>query len=255
VPHPDVCGTLFVGIGRLYDPSEQFTSTSLNITSRTWYSLGVKDEIAQRSRPNVKPEKGSTVKRVKVLGPITVIAIFAMALLGPSLAMGESTLLCEADEESECASPVSHLHTEADDLEVLTSSMDYKCDGLFLGTVGELGEPQLVEGNFTYSSCNNSCIRTEENGPAVIEFLKTGHESAKGTGESLVHVVCGSFINCRYTLQGLVGNVLGPLLSSEENGEISFVEATLSKESGALCPTIGKLDAKFVPLSPIYISS
>lgn len=194
------------------------------------------------------------MKRVKVLGPITVIAIFAMALLGPSLAMGESTLLCEADEESKCASPASHVHYEADNLLVLTSAMTYRCDGLLLASGEELGAPQVLEGNFTYSSCDNGCERTEENGPAVLKFLKTGHESAEGTGESLVHVVCGAFINCRYTLQGLVGSVIGPLLASEENGEISFVEASLSHESGTLCPAVGKLDAKFVPLSPIYIS-
>ncbi len=193
------------------------------------------------------------MKRVKVLGPITVIAIFAMALLGPSLAMGESTLLCEADEE-ECTSPVSHVHYEADDLEVLTSSMDYKCDGLLLASVGELGAPQVLEGSFTYTSCNNGCERVEENGPAVLKFLKTGHESAEGTGESLVHVGC-AFINCRYTLKNVTANIIGPLLSSEENGEIRFEGPALTHEGGALCPTFGYLHATFVPSFPIYISS
>jgi len=194
------------------------------------------------------------VKRIKILGPVMVVAIFAMALLGASPAVGESTALCKADEESECASPISHVHYVANDLEVLTSVMDYKCDALLLASDTELGAPQVLEGTFTYTSCNNGCERTEENGPAVLNFLKTGHESGEATGESLVHVVCGFFINCRYTLEGLVGSVKGPLLSSENNGEINFVEQELFHESG-FCPEVGLLDAKFVPLSPIYISS
>lgn len=231
-------------------------STLLARLSHAWYPHPVEDESLVNhlvSKPN---EKGSTVKQLTTWGPIAVAVIFVMALFSPSLAMGEGTLLCEADEESECASPVSHLHTEADDLEVLTSSMDYKCDGLFLGTVGELGEPQVIEGSFTYTSCNNGCERVEENGPAILYFQKTGHESAEGTGESLVHVFCSGFINCRYTLENVTGSILGSLLSSETNGEISFAKSSLSHEAGGLlCPTSGYLDATFVPLSPIYILS
>ena len=196
------------------------------------------------------------MKRVKVLGPLAVAAIFAMALLGPTLAMGESTALCSV-EESECASPVSHVHYVSDDLEVLTSSMDYKCDTLFLGDALEkgLGSPLLIHGEFTYANCNNDCTRTEENGPALLEFLKTKFETGVATGETLVHVVCGSVINCRYTLVGVEGFIQGPLLSSEKNGEISFAEQYLTAESGFFCPKEGFLDAKFVPSSPLYISS
>jgi hypothetical protein len=194
------------------------------------------------------------VKIVKAFSLAISVVGLAMALLGSSTAMAESTALCEADE-SPCNSPVSHVHYVASNLEVLTSAMDYKCDALLLASVGKLGAPQVLEGNFTYTNCNNSCTRTEENGPAVLTFLRTGTESAEATGESLVHVECGFTINCRYTLEGLVGNVKGPLISSENNGEITFEKQELTHESGTLCPTVGYLDAKFVPLSPIYISS
>jgi hypothetical protein len=177
----------------------------------------------------------------------------AMVLLGPSAAMGESTSLCEVDEEP-CSSPVEHVHYTGD-IEVLTSSMDYYCEALFLGDVAELGGPQVVEGNFTYSDCNLGCTRVEENGPAVLYFLKNGHESAEATGESLAHVDCQGFINCRYTLENVIGSVEGPLLSLEENGEISFNKQAISHESGTLCPSTGFLHGDLTPLSEIYISS
>lgn len=184
-----------------------------------------------------------------------VVAIFAMALLGPPPAMGESTALCKADEESKCASPFSHIHYVADDLEILTSTMDYKCDVLLLASVGELGAPQVVEGEFTYTNCNNGCSREIVNGPAILYFLKTGHESAEVVGEgSEIRSIC-SGINCIYSLEGLIGYVKGPLLSTANNGEYVYWEQELSKVSGLFCPAIAKLDAEFIPLSPAYISS
>lgn len=198
------------------------------------------------------------MKTVKTLGSFVVIAILAMAFIGPSLAAAENTALCEVDENP-CKSPVSKVHYTGH-IEVLTSLMNYDCDALFSGEVFELGAPQEIKGNFTYTNCSaggsQSCTRTEENGPSVLTFLKEGHESAKGTGESLVHVVCGSSIDCSYTLVGIVGLVRGPLLASENNGEITYVEQTMPKELGGfLCPKLAKLDANFVPLSATYISS
>jgi hypothetical protein len=193
------------------------------------------------------------VKTFKIFGLIAPLAVIAMALLGPPAAMGESTSLCEVDEAT-CNSPVEHVHYTGD-IEVLTSAMNYYCEALFLGDVSELGAPQIVEGNFTYTDCNNGCTRTEENGPAVLNFLKIGHETGEATGESLVHVHCGAFINCNYTLENVVGSVKGPLLSSGENGEVSFNEQAIVHESGFICPEEAFLDGTFEPLSAIYISS
>jgi hypothetical protein len=88
------------------------------------------------------------MKPVMKFGPLVAVAIFAMALLGPSLAMGESTELCEADE-SPCASPVAHVHYVAEDSFIL-GIYNYHCDVLFLAIVGELGSPQALEGKLTY---------------------------------------------------------------------------------------------------------
>ena len=184
-----------------------------------------------------------------------IIAVFAMAVLVPPLAIGESTQLCEADEESKCASPVEHAHYFSNDLEVKAPEMTYKCDTLLLVDVSKLESPQVLEGYFTYSNCNNNCTRVEEGGPSVIYVLKTESESAEATGESLVHVDCSGFINCRYTLKEVTAIVAGPLISSQDNGEISFPEQELTHESGFLCPLHVYLYITFEPLSEIYISS
>lgn len=198
------------------------------------------------------------MKAVKTLGSFAVLAILAMAFIGPSLAAAENTALCEVDENP-CKSLVSKVHYTGH-IEVLTSVMNYDCDALFSGEVFELGAPQEVEGNFTYTNChaneNVNCTRTEENGPSVLTFLKEGHESAKGTGTSLVHVVCGAFIDCSYTLAGQVASVIGPLLSKENDGEIKFVSQAMVHEAGGFtCPKTALLDGVFSPLSETYISS
>lgn len=198
------------------------------------------------------------MKPVKSFSLLAAVAVIAMALFGPSTAIGETTALCKADE-SPCSSSslVSHVHYVAKDLEVLTSAMNYKCEALFLGTVNELGAPQVMEGEFTYTSCNQGCERKEVNGPSVFHLLKTGHESAEliGTEGSGIFSFCAGFIECVYSFEELTGLAKGPLLSTESNGEITYVEQELQHTSGFLCPEIAKLDAKFVPLSANYISS
>lgn len=195
------------------------------------------------------------MKIIKALGLVVPVAGIAMVLFGSATAMAESTALCEADENP-CESPVSHVHyAAAGKIKVVTSSMTYECKALLLAAVSELGSPQVLEGSFTYTSCDNGCTRTEENGPAVLQFLKTGNESGEAIGESLVHVVCGIFINCTYTLEGMTASLKGPLSSSQANGELTFVEQEMRHESGAICPEEAFLNATFVPLSPTYISS
>jgi hypothetical protein len=196
------------------------------------------------------------VKLVKAVGGLAALALFAMALLGPSLAMGEDTALCGSDEESECSSPMTHIHSEAKDLEVLTSAINYHCKALFLAEVTELGAPQSLVGNFTFTNCSGGCSRTEENGPTTLYLLKNGVESAEVTGEgSEIHVDCGLAMNCSYSFENLTGFAKGPLLSKANNGEISWLEQEITHTSGLFCPSLAKLDAELVPLSPAYISS
>jgi len=183
-----------------------------------------------------------------------VVAVFTMALTGPSLAMGEDTALCQTDESS-CTSPVNHVHYVAEDIFIL-GPYTYHCDALLLASVGELGSPQVLEGNLTYFNCSGGCTRTEISEGGTLFFLWTGTELAEVTGEGFeILSKCGSSFHCVYTFENLIGHALGPLSASASNGEIIYVEQPLTKISGFFCPKETQLDANFVPLSATYISS
>ncbi len=202
-------------------------------------------------------ERENEVKPIKMLGLAALAALMAMAFVGVSSAMASSTALC-AEDEATCAEPVEHVHEttlSGAQATLLSSILTVKCDVLFLGdTLVSLASPLIIHGNFTYSNCNNNCTATEENGPAEIKVLKEGTELSKVTGEGLVHLVCGAFINCRYNGVGLLGHGLGALSSSETNGSVSLSEVTTNKESGSLCPSTAKLDIATTPLEATYIS-
>jgi hypothetical protein len=197
------------------------------------------------------------MKPIKMFGLVALAALMAMAFVGASSALAESTTLCAVDAETECET-VEHVHEatlSGAKGKLLSSSLNIECDVLFLGdTLGEgVGNPLVIHGAFTYSNCNNSCTVTEENGPAEIKVLWESHETSKITGEGLVHLVCSGFINCRYNGVGLVGTGKGALLSSETNGETTISEQTTNKESGSLCPSAAKLDIRTTPLSATYL--
>jgi hypothetical protein len=200
------------------------------------------------------------MKTVKSFGLLVAVVVFAMALLGPAGAMAETTALCKADE-SPCKSTslVTHVHYTSNDLEVLTSFGNYKCDALYLASVALLGSPQVLQGEFTYSNCDKGCTREEVNPQVVLDLLKTGHESAEliGTPGAGVKSECkGGFeLGCVYSFEELIGTVTGPLLATSEKGEITYEEQPLVHVSGLLCPAEAYLDARFVLLSPTYISS
>jgi hypothetical protein len=171
--------------------------------------------------------------------------------------------LCTVDESPcEPANIVTHVHEttlSGAKATLLNSISNLLCDVLFLGDVLEevIEGLALIHGNFTYTNCAdekpNACTVTEENGPATIEVLMEGYETAKVTGEGLVKVAC-SGISCRYVGTGLVGHALGPLLSSETNGSVSISEQSITKEGGLLCPATAKLDITVTPLTKAYLS-
>jgi hypothetical protein len=187
---------------------------------------------------------------IKMLG---LAAVVTTAFVGTSSAMAETTTLCTSDG-SGCA--VTHVHEESVGVAKLLSSITVECDVLFLGDAlsGE-ASPLVIHGTFTYTNCG-SCVVEEENGPAEIKILKEGHETAKVTGEGLVHVNCSGFIDCSYNGVGLKGTAKGPLLSTQANGEVTLAGQTTTKETGGfLCPATSKLDITTTPSSATYISS
>jgi hypothetical protein len=198
------------------------------------------------------------MRLVKLYGPAAAVALLAMALLGPATATAESTALCKLDQDP-CpeANRVQALHYVADDMEISTAGAeyDYGCDALIEGVALALAAPQVIHANIAYFSCSGSCTRSEISSGFSLYLLRTGTESAELVGEGLeVQVKCGSVINCVYDLEGIVGQVSGPLPAGE-NGQIAYAEAPLHAVSGLLCPSEARLTALFKPLAALYIAS
>jgi hypothetical protein len=169
------------------------------------------------------------------------------------------TSLCSTDG-SGCG--LTHVHeVSVGNAKLLTSIGTTECAALFLGDAkgASLASPLLLEGTFSYSSCalgGSRCTATEENGPSEVKVLKEGHETAKVTGEGLVHLVCGTSIDCSYTGTGLVGTAAGSLQAGQKNGEVSLTGQPVAKEAGGfLCPKESKLDITTSPLTATYIST
>src|SRR5262249_4119350 len=123
------------------------------------------------ANPGTSTKRENQVKPIKMLGLAALAALLAMAFVGASSAMAESTALCSADietEEEESAGSikneceVTHVHeTSVGKGKLLSSSLNVECDVLFLGEVVATGSPLRIEGNFTYSNCNAGCTATE----------------------------------------------------------------------------------------------
>jgi RHS repeat-associated protein len=198
----------------------------------------------------VNPKARSTIA---ILG---FAALVAMAFVGATSA--SATELCNTNT-TPCGSLTTSVHeVSVGKAKLLTSLGNVECNTLFSSTkIGKAGTVQTIEGNFTYSSCErsgSSCTATEENGPSEIKVEKTAAETAKVTGEGLVHLVCGSAIDCSYNGVNLIGTGKGPFLSIQENGEVTISEQSMTKEVGGfLCPKTAKLDITVSPLSPIYL--
>ncbi len=218
------------------------------------------------------------MKPIKILVLTALVALMAMAFVGITSSMAESTALCATDEDPcEEENQITHVHEGTlfgAKAKLLSSILNVECDVLFLGdtfrwwieyegiilfeSVGLEETASLnILGNFTYSNCNNGCTITEENGPTEIEVVREGSELAsarRGLWPGLVHLICGASINCRYVGSGLIGHGLGPLTSKESNGSVTLSEQTVTKESGTLCPSQTKLDITTTPLEATYIS-
>ncbi|MGE5280785.1 MAG: hypothetical protein ACM3N0_00420 [Chloroflexota bacterium] len=195
-----------------------------------------------------------------MLGLVALAALAAMAFVGASSAMAESTQLCEEDVETNCLKPVTHVHEESTKKGVLLNSTGspVECNVLFLSTeVLGLAAPQVIHGHFTYSACEragSSCTVTEESASSLIKILREGHELASVTGEGEVRVHCGLLINCVYKGEKLNGHGLGSLLPATGTlGGVLIDGQTTVKVTG-LCPEVAELDLTTAPLSDVYIA-
>ena len=202
----------------------------------------------------------------RTIGLLLIAAATAsllVASVAASSAMAESTALCSKDQSTcEVANLVKHVHeTSVGKATLLTGFGTTECDALFLGDVkGEAqANPLVLSVTLTYSNCllgKTKCTAAEEKGPAEVKVLKEGHETTKVTGEGLVHLVCGSSLDCSYNGTNMVGTGKGPLLSAQANGDVTTTGKVATKEAGGfLCPKESKLDVTLTPLSATYISS
>jgi hypothetical protein len=205
------------------------------------------------------PGRENEMRSLKMFGLAALAALIAMAFIGASSAMAESTSLCTADENP-CAekNQIASVHeVSVGKATLLTNAINVECNVLFSGTIGTtLANPLVVTGNFAYSSCNSGCVVSEESAHSTIKVLKTGHETAEVTGEGLVHVNCSGFIECSFNGAGLKGTAKGPLLASQKNGEVSISAQAVAKEAGGfLCPKSATLDIVTTPLVATYVTS
>jgi len=192
-------------------------------------------------------------------------ALTAMAFVGASSAMAETTSLCGSDiaEGAAAKTPcVTHVHEttlSGAKAKLLAGLLTVACDVLFLGdALSAEGNPLVIHGNFTYTECGSCTVEELEGGKAKIEVLKEGHETAKVTGEGVVFVDCGGkSLECEYDGVGLLGTAKGPLLASETNGSVTITNQVVHKHptgTGAFCPEESKLDIVTTPLSATYIN-
>ena len=196
------------------------------------------------------------MKAIKTLGLVVLGALTAMALVSASSAMAETTQLCR-NATNPCSTPATSIHeVSIGKAKLKSESPTIECNVLFMSTsVGELGTPQIVEGNVTYTGCNNFCTVKEENGPSIFEVLKTGTELVSVTGEGLIKVTC-PFINCSFIGQGLEGHGVGAAVAANERGEISITEQESSAEAGGgSCPPEAYLTVTLGSSEAAYISS
>ena len=191
-----------------------------------------------------------------MLGFVALTVLMVMAFVGVTSAMAGNTQLCKT-ETVPCSSAATSAHQWSVGKGVLESELPtIECNVSFFSTsVGALGAPQVVEGWFTYSTCNNFCSVKEENGPAELKILRTGTELAAVTYEFLVRVKC-PFINCSFNGAGLEGHLLGALSAANSRGEYTILLGELNAEfGGEMCPAFTFLRVTTETTSTTYVSS
>jgi hypothetical protein len=166
------------------------------------------------------------------------------------------TSLCSKDEGSPVCKSENQLKTidyKDKAVELLTSLINVKCEGLVSGAVGEPGNPLEIKLELTYTGCSGGCFVTSVAGPGKIMLERTKSEEAKATAESFeIFVKCGTTIKCLLGPEKMAGTALGALTTGD-NGHLTFSKVSLGKGEGATCPKEATLDALYVASSAAYI--
>jgi hypothetical protein len=192
---------------------------------------------------------------IKLLGMVAVAAVAAMALVGASSAMAESTQLC-TNETGTCVEPTT-IHSVSVGHAVLLSSfgIEVQCDALVTGTVTKglvtNGPVKISPATLSYSNClNNATVTVIKQG--TISVLNEGNELATQTSSGFEVLVNTSGLHCVYTSKALAGHGLGPLQTGTGKDHVTYAGAVVNKVEGFLCPETSKLDALFQDLTAIW---
>jgi len=167
------------------------------------------------------------------------------------------TSLCSKDEKSPVCKSENQLKTidyKDKAVELLTSLINVKCEGLVSGSVGEPGNPLEVKPELTYTGCSGGCFVTSVAGPGKILLQREGKsEEAKATSEGFeIFVKCGTTIKCLLGPEKMTGTALGALTTGD-NGHLTWSKVSLGKGEGATCPKEATLDALYIASSAAYI--
>lgn len=238
--------------------SEQLDSVGSN-----GYCWGCPSDRARnptRARRQTRREGRTEMRLIKMLGLTAIAAVAAMAFVGVSSAMAESTAFCAEDSaESTCppGKTISHVHMIDPALVMLNPIQNLTCEVLYLGEIeGSLGSPLVARGKLTITKCAAGCEIKEVSSEGEGNILKTGTELAEITMEGEVLAKCALVLHCVYNAANLVGHVLGGLTTKAgERGHLTFSEAPVEKVSGLLCPNVTSMDALFETLGKFYIRS
>jgi hypothetical protein len=166
------------------------------------------------------------------------------------------TSLCSKDEGSPVCKSENQLKTidyKDAAVEILTSLINVKCEGLASGTVGEPGNSLEIKAELTYSGCSGGCFVTSVAGPGKIMLERTKSEEATATSEGFeIFVKCGTTIKCLLGPEKMAGKALGALTTGD-NGHLTFTKVSMGKGEGATCPKEATLDGLYVASSAAYI--
>ena len=214
------------------------------------------------------------MRLMKMFGLAALVASSAMVLVGASTASASAkhTALCTEHTELGCSGEA----TEAVKFLALTSTLvSSLATVLCLGSHGtaEVEKPFLsVEEErlglhlteLTWVECgtnaeHNNCTVTTEAFP-LLEVLKTalnkGASRVNSSLPALIHVVCGSLINCKFTepVEGKEFAVEGA--AGETPAMLTATELEVKKAGGIFCPAVSKWTALYdiYRLEAVYLT-
>jgi hypothetical protein len=194
---------------------------------------------------------------IKLLGMAAVTAVAAMALVGASSAMAESTQLC-TNETGTCVEPTTVHSVTVGHALLLSSIVNVECDALVSATVPKglvtNGPVVLNPATLSYSNClNGASVTVIKQG--TISILTEGGEAkelATQTASGFRVLVEAVGLHCVYSAEGLKGHALGPLKTGSNKDHVTYSEAEVHKVEGFFCPSVSKLDALFQDLTAIW---